>query len=79
MVRPMASTMPVRLSDAHGCTLRAVLVWAMSRVGTGLRFRAAAHELRCWECRVTWRSWLQRLIGDRRGYSPAVPVDGEQR
>jgi len=28
-----------------------------------LRLRAAAHELRCWECRVTWVSWFQRLIG----------------
>ena len=24
--------------------------------------RAAAHELRCRECRVTWRSWAARLL-----------------
>lgn len=27
------------------------------------RVRAAVHELRCRECRVTWRSWLARLLG----------------
>lgn len=43
-----------------------------NRVRIGLRLRAAKHELRCLECRVTWRSWLQRLIGDSRGYSAAV-------
>lgn len=32
--------------------------------------RAALHELRCWECRVTWTSWAQRLIGINRGYTP---------
>jgi hypothetical protein len=35
--------------------------------------RAARHELRCWECRVTWKSWLQRLLGISKGYTPAVP------
>lgn len=35
-----------------------------------LRVRAAVHELDCIECRVTWHSWLQRLVGDRRGHSP---------
>jgi hypothetical protein len=25
--------------------------------------RAAVHEMRCRECRVTWRSWLARLLG----------------
>jgi hypothetical protein len=35
-----------------------------------LRLRAALHELRCRECRVTWRSWLQRLLGDPRGMTP---------
>lgn len=34
--------------------------------------RALVHELRCGECRVSWRSWWRRLIGDPRGYSPAV-------
>jgi len=28
-----------------------------------LRIRAALHEIRCIECRVTWRSWLARLLG----------------
>lgn len=28
-----------------------------------LRMRAAAHEVRCAECRVSWRSWWQRLTG----------------
>lgn len=27
-----------------------------------LRFRAAAHEVRCAECRVTWSSWAARLV-----------------
>lgn len=36
-----------------------------------LRYRAASHELRCSECRVTWISWLQRLVGDPRGMAPA--------
>lgn len=26
-----------------------------------VRWAAAAHEVRCIECRVTWRSWLARL------------------
>jgi hypothetical protein len=37
-----------------------------------LRVRAAIHELRCWECRVTWTSWLQRLVGIERGMTPSV-------
>jgi hypothetical protein len=41
-----------------------------NRVPKVLRVRAAIHELRCWECRVTWRSWIRRLIGDSRGYAP---------
>jgi hypothetical protein len=36
------------------------------------RFRAAWHELHCLECRVTWTSWCQRLMGDGRGYTPKV-------
>lgn len=32
--------------------------------------KCAAHELKCAECRVTWRSWLQRLIGLPAGMSP---------
>src|SRR4030095_7149382 len=27
------------------------------------RSKAAWHELHCWECRVTWYSWLLRLFG----------------
>lgn len=38
------------------------------------RLRAAAHELRCPECRVTWRSWWRRLIGDKRGFAPLGPI-----
>lgn len=26
------------------------------------RLRAAAHEIRCDECRVTWYSWILRLL-----------------
>jgi hypothetical protein len=26
------------------------------------RLRAAAHEITCTECRITWTSWLQRLL-----------------
>ena len=39
----------------------------------GCRLRAARHELRCWECRVTWTSWAQRLAGMKRGYTPRLP------
>lgn len=35
-------------------------------------FGAAAHELRCWECRVTWTSWFQRRLRMKRGFSPKV-------
>jgi hypothetical protein len=38
----------------------------------GLRLRAARHELRCWECRVTWRSLFQRLAGIKAGYTPTA-------
>jgi hypothetical protein len=34
------------------------------------RLRAAVHEIRCRECRVTWASWWQRLVGDPRGMAP---------
>jgi hypothetical protein len=44
----------------------------MNRVDIPSRILAAWHELRCWECRVTWRSWWQRLTGDGRGYKPNV-------
>lgn len=33
--------------------------------GLPLRARAAVHETRCAECRVSWRSWAARLIGVR--------------
>lgn len=36
--------------------------------------RAALHEVRCRECRVTWTSWAQRLAGMRRGMAPKLPV-----
>lgn len=36
-----------------------------------LRLRAAFHELRCRECRVTWASLFQRLLGVPVGYSPS--------
>jgi hypothetical protein len=42
------------------------------RVPIKTRCRAAWHELRCLECRVTWTSWRQRLTGDGRGYTPKV-------
>lgn len=35
-----------------------------------LCLRAAAHELNCWECRVTWLSWLQRLLFIPAGMRP---------
>lgn len=28
-----------------------------------LRLRAAAHEVGCAECRVTWRGWAARALG----------------
>jgi len=37
-----------------------------------MSLKAAKHELRCRECRVTWTSWLQRLFGIKAGYSPTV-------
>lgn len=40
------------------------------------RLRAAIHELRCTQCRVTWKSWLQRLLGDHRGMTPKRPAPG---
>ena len=43
-----------------------------NHVRVGLRLRAARHELDCWECRVTWKSWAQRLAGIGAGYTPAV-------
>lgn len=44
-----------------------------------VRLRAARHEVRCGECRVTWKSWAQRLLGFRAGYSPGthLPTDAE--
>jgi len=42
------------------------------RVSIRLRRKAAWHELRCLECRVTWTSWWQRLTGDGRGYAPTI-------
>lgn len=35
------------------------------------RTRAARHELRCRECRVTWRSWAARFLGIG-GYAPRL-------
>src|SRR5690606_5901780 len=35
--------------------------------------RAALHELRCWECRVTLTSWAQRPVGMKRGHPPKLP------
>lgn len=43
-----------------------------ARVSIKLRVKAALHELSCRECRVTWRSWIQRLVGVSAGYSPKV-------
>lgn len=37
-----------------------------------LRVQAALHETRCRQCRVTWRSWLARLLGVG-GMSPKPP------
>lgn len=39
---------------------------------TRIHVRASLHELRCRECRVTWGSWLERLVGLKRGCSPKV-------
>lgn len=36
------------------------------------RTKAAWHELSCWECRVSWGSWIQRLLGLKAGYTPKV-------
>jgi hypothetical protein len=37
-----------------------------------IRLKAAWHEMRCWECRVTWTSWAQRLVGLKRGQTPKM-------
>jgi hypothetical protein len=44
----------------------------MNHVRLSRRLRAACHELRCQECRVTWLSWWLRIIGsaDPRAYAP---------
>lgn len=39
---------------------------------TSRRLKDAAHEVRCWECRVTWTSWTQRLAGLKRGHTPRL-------
>lgn len=44
----------------------------MNRVPLKMRLKAAAHETQCHECRVTWTSWAQRLLGISRGYSPRL-------
>lgn len=36
--------------------------------------KAAMHEVRCGECRVTWRSWWRRLNNDSRGFDPMGDV-----
>ena len=40
------------------------------------RAKAAIHEIRCQECRVTWMSWAQRIVGIPAGMTPktARPV-----
>lgn len=35
--------------------------------------RAWRHEMTCWECRVTWKSWVQRNLGIQAGHSPHGP------
>jgi hypothetical protein len=35
-----------------------------------ISYRVAWHELRCAQCRVSWKSWLRRVIGDPRGMDP---------
>lgn len=41
------------------------------RISPKLRIPAAVHEIRCSECRVTWRSWFLRLSG-LGGYEPRI-------
>lgn len=36
------------------------------RARLSLRIVAAAHEIRCAECRVSWSSWARRLSGRDR-------------
>lgn len=42
-----------------------------------LRIRAARHEVRCSECRVTWKSWLQRILNIKAGFTPGARTDGQ--
>lgn len=37
-----------------------------------LTVKAARHELRCAECRVTWSSWLLRIFGCESGFTPGL-------
>lgn len=32
--------------------------------------RSRLHELRCIECRVTWKSWVQRCLHMPAGHTP---------
>lgn len=41
-----------------------------AKVHKATRLRAAVHELRCAECRVTWRSWFLRLFNRDSGFAP---------
>lgn len=61
----MAPELQVPLSAVVLPPLRTLLVRTMTRL------RAARHELRCAECRVTWKSWAQRLAGIGAGFTPA--------
>jgi hypothetical protein len=46
------------------CTLDSFVAQrTIRRAPFRLRLRAAVHELRCGECRVSWRSWWRRLRG----------------
>lgn len=43
--------------EGTGMTKRKARLW--------LRVKAAWHELRCRECRVSWQWWIEHLAGKR--------------
>jgi hypothetical protein len=45
-------------------------IWFAIREWYYPHYAALVHELRCAECRVSWKSWFRRLIKDPRGMNP---------
>lgn len=68
--RGLSVPSPARLIQATPLRLQPVVRWLLgprpwrpTSARARLRLRAAAHEVRCAECRVTWPSWRARAAG----------------